>query len=398
MHAQKWIIAIGVLLLSLACIPYRSQAQEQAPSWQVVSIAMSENGRYLAAQSGIMGIEYPNASYDIWVYDLENLLLAPQFLAGDIATGARMIFSPNSRYLAVGSFPELSIFDIQKGASIFDLQRTSTEPPTNFEWISFSPDSNYVMSFSDWWFKDSKMSIWNIHTGQRVHAIDAQRGRERVYYTWLSPDWSQLARWSGPNEVDNHALIYEFDIENGLGQPLAHLTANGRTGVFSPDGTLFAVVMETELIGGDVYVLVYETDTWAMKTRKLTSVRGGCGARNILRFSYNNSFLLLVYKCLFDEWTWIWNIETDELVIDAVNYAYSPASFTSNDGFMIGSGESGVVVWNTKSNFEIAGYPGRSATIHPNGELMVSIGPDGRLWLWNLKSKQLLMTLPVPRH
>ena len=397
MHMQKRILAIGVLLLSLACFHHISQAQEQASPWQAMAIAMSENWRYLAVQSGVPGAKTPNVDYEIWFYDLENLLLPPQFLAGDIASSARMIFSPNSRYLAVASLPELSIFDIEDGVSILDLQRTSTEPPTNFEKTSFSPDSNYVMTFSDWWYSDSKLSIWNIHTGQRIHAIDAQRGRERVYYTWLSPDWSQLARWSGPYEEDNHALVYEFDIENGLGQPLAHLTENGRTAVFSPDGTLFAVVAEEEFMVGDVKVLVYETDTWVLKTSKLTSERG-CGANNILRFSHDNSLLLLVYKCLFDEWILLWNLATDELVIEVLNFAYSPASFASNDRFMIGSGESGVAVWNINNSFEFTEYPGRAAAIDPNGELMVSIGPDGRLWIWNLELKRLLMILPVPRH
>ena len=383
---------ITTLLLYLTCFHYVLQAQESG-AWQAISIAMSENGRYLAVQSGVKGSEYPNAAYGIWVYDLENLLLPPRFLAGDIEYSARMIFSPNNRYLAVASNLELSIFDIEEGISILDLQRTSTEPPTNFGWTSFSPDSNYVMSFSDWWFRNSKMSIWNIHTGQRIHAIDAQRGRERVYYTWLSPDWSQLARWSGPSD---NAHIYEFDIENGIGQPLAYLAENGRTSVFSPDGTLFAVLAADLFTTAKVKVLVYETDTWALKTSKLTSAPD-CGAQNRLRFSHNNSLLLLVYKCLFDEWTWVWNMATDELVIETLNDAYSPASFTSNDGFMIGSGESGVAVWNINNHFEFTEYPGRAAAIYPNGELMVSIGPDGRLWIWNLALKQLLIILPAPR-
>ncbi|MCY4071243.1 MAG: WD40 repeat domain-containing protein [Chloroflexi bacterium] len=394
MQKNKRVLAVGLLLWSLVHFHYVFEAQEPAPSWQVIAIAMSDNGRYLAVRTGVKGTEYPNAAHEIWVYHLENLLLPPKLLAGDIETSARMIFSPNNRYLAVASLPELSIFDIEEGVSILDLQRTSTEPPTDFGRTSFSPDSNYVMSFSDWWFRDSKMSIWNIHTGQRIHAIDAQRGRERVYYTWLSPDWSQLARWSGPSD---NAHIYEFDIENGLEQPLASLTENGRTGVFSPDGTLFAVITADVFMTGNVKVLVYETDTWALKTSKLTSVPD-CGARNRLRFSYNNSLLLLVYKCLFEEWTWVWNLTTDVPVIEALNYAYTPASFTLNDRFMIGSGESGIAVWNIKSNFEITEYPGRAAAIYPNGEFMVSIGPDGRLWIWNLELKQLLIILPVPRH
>ena len=388
------LLTIAVLLCCLAYCSSVIQAQEQAPSWQVIAIAMSDNGRHLAVRTGVRGTESPNADYEIWVYDLENLLLPPQFLAGDIAPNARMIFSPNNRYLAVASSLELSIFDIEEGVSILDLQRTSTEPPTDFGRTSFSPDSNYVMSFSDWWFRDSKMSIWNIHTGQRIHAIDAQRGRERVYYTWLSPDWSQLARWSGPSD---NAHIYEFDIENGLGQPLANLTENGRTGVFSPDGTFFAVVTADVFMTGKVKVLVYETDTWALITSKLTSVPD-CGARNRLRFSHNNSLLLLVYKCLFEEWTWVWNLATDRLVIEAVDLPYSPASFTLNDEYMIGGGKSGIAVWNISNNFELTEFPGRAAAICPNSELMATIGTDGRLWIWNLKLKQLLVILPVPRH
>ncbi len=358
---------------------------------------MSDNGRYLAVRTGLRGTELPNVTYEVWVYDLENLLLPPQYLAGDIKISGRMIFSPNNRYLAVEGFHELSIFNIHDGVRIFNLQRTSTDPPTDFGWTSFSPDSNYVMSFSDWWFKDSKMSIWDIHTGQRIHAIDAQRGRERVFYTWLSPDWSQLARWTGPNTEVNQALIYEFDIQNGLGHANAYLTENGRTGIFSPDGTLFAVLTEEAIIAaGEVKLLVFETDTWALKTSKLANAHG-CGAQNTLRFSHDNSFLLLVYRCLFEEWISVWNIATDELVIEAVNYAYTPASFTSSNKYMIGRGESGIAVWNIKNNFEMAEYPGGSAAIHPDGELMVSVGPDGRLWIWNLELNQLLMILPAPR-
>ena len=65
---------------------------------------------------------------------------------------------------------------------------------------------------------------------------------------------------------------------------------------------------------------------------------------------------------------------------------------------MIGRGESGIAVWNIKDNFELAEYPGGSAAIHPDGELMMSIGPDGRLWIWNLELNQLLMMLPAPRR
>ena len=396
-NVYKRTFTIVILLLYLTCFHHMSQAQEHAPSWHAIGVAMSENGRFLAVKSGVAGTGSPNDHTEIWIYDLENLLLPPQYQAGDMYPGARMTFSPNNQYLAVGDYHELSIFDIDDSVSILDLQRTSTESPTDFGWISFSPDSNYVMSFSDWWALEHEMSIWNIHTGQRIHAIDAQPGRRWVYYTWLSPNWSRLARWSGPSYPGNDTIIYEFDIEQGLGQPLAHLARNSRTGVFSSDGSLFAVVIEEFHIGGEVKVQVYETDTWTLKSSQPTSARG-CEADIRLRISHDNSFLVFVYGCMFSEWASVWNLATDELIFQTENHPYSPLAFTLDEEFMLGVGKSGIAVWNTRNGFEFSEYPGKSPQLHPNGELMAAIGPDGRVWIWNIRQDKLLVILPVPRH
>ena len=397
MKMRKWILAIGVLLLSVSCIHGISEAQEEAPSWKVLGISMSHDGRYLAVRSGVPSTEYPNSHMEIWIYDLENLLLSPRFLTRDFSTGSRMLFSPNNQYLALEGFYELSIFDITDGASILSLERTSTEPPSDFGRMVFSPDSNYIMSFSDWWFRGNKMFIWNIHTGQRILDIDAERGRERTYYTLLSPGWSRLVTWSEPSYEGSPTLIFEFDIENGLGQKLASLGTNGARSVFSPDGSLLAIVKEEGTIGEAVKILVYETETWKLRTSMLTNARI-CSADVGLRFSRDNSLLLFTYACLFDEWMSLWNLATEEAVIQAQDYPYSPALFSANSEYMLGDGDYGMAVWNIEKGFELTEYPGRQAAIHPNGEIMASIGPDGRVWIWNIRSQQLLVILPAPRR
>lgn len=393
----KQVFTIAITILYLTCFHSISQAQEQAPTWQAIDIATSVNGRYLAVQYGLQATESPNENTEIWLYDLEDLLLSPQYLAGDIYRGAKMTFSPNDQYLAVGNVNELSIIDIEDGAIILDLQRTSMSPSTDFGWISFSPDSNYFISFSDWWALEQKMSIWDVHTGQRIHAIDAQRGRRWVYYSWLSPDWTQYARWSGPNYYGNDTIIYEFDIDEGLGQPLARLSKNGRTGVFSTDGSLFAVAIEEVSVGEAVKVHIYETDTWTLKTSQETSAHV-CEADIRLRFSHDNSVLLFVYECLFDNWASVWSLATDELVFQAKDHPYSPVAFAVNGEFLLGRGKSGNAVWSIKKSFELTEYPGGAAALHADSDLMATIGPDGKVWIWNIKSKQLLIILPAPRH
>ena len=393
----KQVVTIAITLLYLTCFHNISQAQKQAPTWQAIDIATSVNGRYLAVQYGFQATESPNENTEIWLYDLEDLLLSPQYLAGDIDRGAKMTFSPNDQYLAVGDVNELSIIDIEEGVSILDLHRTSTEPPTDFGRTTFSPDSNYVMAFSDWWALEQEMSIWDVHTGQRIHAIDAQRGRRWVYYSWLSPDWTQYARWSDPNYYGNDTIIYEFDIDEGLGQPMARLSRNGRTGVFSTDGSLFAVAIEDANVGEAVKVHIYETDTWTLKTSQETSAHV-CEADIRLRFSHDNSVLLFVYGCLFDKWISVWSLATDELVFRADDHPYSPVAFTLNGEFLLGRGKSGNAVWSIKRGFELTEYPGGATALHGDSDLMSSIGPDSKVWIWNLKSKQLLLILPVPRQ
>lgn len=397
MNMHKRILAICVLLLFTTCFQGISEAQKESPSWKVIDIAMSHDGRYLLVKSGVASTEHPNAASEIWVYDLESLLLPPRFLTRDFSTGSRMLISPNNQYLALGGLFELSIFDIPEGANVFRLERTSTEPPTDFVWTAFSPDSNYIMSFSDWWFRENKMFIWNIHTGQRVHGIDAERGREQTYYTLLSPDWSRFVRWSEPSYEGGQTLIFEFDIENGLGQQLASLGINGARSVFSPDGSLLAVATEEGSIGEAVKILVYETETWNLRISALTGARI-CSADVGLRFSRDNSILLFTYSCLLDDWLSLWNLATDELVIEAQDAPFSPFSFSENSEYMLGDGDFGIAVWNIEKGFELTEYPGRQAAIHPNGEILASIGPDGRVWIWNIRSQQLLVILPAPRR
>ena len=385
-----------LLFLYLTCFHHVFQAQEQDSSWRAMSINMSENGRYLAVRSGAEVIGSPNGTSEIWLYDLENLLLPPRYLAEAIYSYARMFFSPNNLYLAVGAYHQLSVFNIENNNIILELQRAEIGTAIDYRWSSFSPDSNHIVTFSAWYAGGRhEMSIWNIHTGKRIYSVDAERHRPEVYRTWLSPDWGQYVEWS--DYFKNATVVYEFDIEQGLGQSLARLTSEGRTGAFSPDGSLFAFAVEGALIGEEITLQVYETDTWTLKTSKPTGIRN-CDDNPTWGISHNNSLLVFVYDCMFDTTVAILNVETGEFVFKDEHSEHFFPQFTLNDEFLVGKRRSGIAVWNIKNDLEFTEYPGVAPILHPNSELMATIGPDGNVWLWNIKSKQLLVILPTPQH
>ncbi|MCY4018221.1 MAG: WD40 repeat domain-containing protein [Chloroflexi bacterium] len=389
-------LIIKVLLLCLICVQplYSLQAQEDTP-WKARRLNMSKNGRFLAVRYGEDGPRIPGYKSGVWIYDLQNLPSPPQHLMDTFDYPVRIEFSPNSKFLALGTYDWLTIFDIENINAILDLSSLATPIRSDFRWISFSPDSKYIKSFSDWWTMEHEMSIWHIQTGQRVHAVGAARTQEWIKRPWLSPDWQQFLDWSA-TETKSYP-INEFDIERGIGQPLGIITKRNDVGtVFSPDSSLFALATWE----GDVQI--YETKTWTMQS-SASLYEDPCGENGIL-MAYSYNITSLATFCGLNGRLLVWNFETNEIVFNTDNGAGEP-KFTANDTFLV-SGRSfssvpekfHILVWNREQDHELTRYPGVNPELHPNSELMAAIGPDGKVWIWNIKSKQLLVTLPVPRH
>ena len=170
------IHVVAALLLCLVCLQsfYSLQAQEDTPRKAWFS-TMSNDGRFLAVIYGEDSYDIPGVKSGVWIYDLEDLQSLPQYLKEIGDAGGHMEFSPNSKYFAYGTYDWLKIFDTEDMEVILDLSSETTPIRSDFGLISFSPDSKYIMSFSDWWTMEHEMSIWQIHSGQRLHAIAAPR-------------------------------------------------------------------------------------------------------------------------------------------------------------------------------------------------------------------------------
>ena len=385
-----------IIIISLFCLaPYQNliRAQENAP-WEAVLIAMSNDGRHLAVNYGAYDKEDDSADYDsgVWLYNLDDLLSPPQYLAGAHFYGTKLTFSPDDQQLAVSGGSRAKIIDTEDYSPILEVSHTSTEIPTDFYMLSYSPDSKHFMSFSHFLPKlELEMSVWEIETGAHVLAVPAPRSRQFVNRPWLSPNWKQFLDWSGSSEIK----INEFDIEQGLGRRLATLSENHTGVAFSSDASLFALATD------ESEIKVFRTDPWELAYIQLLG-QYSCGGVDVtLAFGHIKPWL--VFQCHWTANLLIWDYETGELLLQNDEGIGRFRQISRNDGILVAATltsfpeRSVITVWDANNEFEMTVYPGKNPQLHPNGELMATIGPDRKVWIWNIKLKQLLVIFPVPQ-
>ena len=132
-----------IIAAFLFCLPYfHSVFQAQEGSlWRTLTTTISNDGRYLAAKYGAREWidDVPHRESGIWIYDLENLLQPPRYLNETQEYHSKMEYSPNSEYLAVGSYRRLTILETENYTVILDLPSSATPIPSDFRRFSFSP-------------------------------------------------------------------------------------------------------------------------------------------------------------------------------------------------------------------------------------------------------------------
>ena len=88
------------------------------------------------------------------------------------------------------------------------------------------------------------------------------------------------------------------------------------------------------------------------------------------------------------------------MVYEMATYA-SRSRFTRDDRFIVashcdaGDEKAQISVWDTDNDFQLRDYPGSSPQLHPNSELLVTIGIDGNIWVWNLVEGTPAAILPA---
>ena len=393
---EKLRLAVAIWILNLVFVQIAPLQGQPVEPWQVVSIAMSKDGRYLAVKHEA-SIWIDSSSYTdsgIWIYDLRDLLSPPLFLGESDKSYTTMLFSPNSEYMAVGDFYRLTVFEVNSGNVILDLPHSATPIRSDFRRISFSPDSNYLMSFS-YSYTENEVSIWDIEAGQRVQTIAAQLNMADIGQLWLSPDWRQFISWGYPSQIDT---IHDFDTESGVGQERGNIATGVRHAgaAFSADSSFFG------LATWDGKVQVYETESWALVNEREFH-QTPCGEGGVsLAFAHNHPWLAA--ECGWEGLLTVWDFERNEVIFRDERYPFGNPQFTLNDAYLIANLNENIpekyalAVWDIEEGFALKLYPGNSPRIHPNSELMAVIGHDSRIWIWHIPQNKLLVILPAPHR
>ena len=387
---KKYIVIASIFVGGFLC--FQSTIAAQSP-WKADALALSKSGRYLAARYSPDAATNAFASRDggIWLYDFYDLLSSPVYLVESNHPNPEFVFSPNNAYLAVIDYAGLYVFRTDSGSRVLTLQRRGHAWRTeNSNIIVFSPDSRYLRSFDIRQHESSALlQIWDIQTGQLFNAA-VTKPIAHFVRMWLTPDWNQIL-------VDD--TIFSFDAVEGIGPanaivPEASYAAYEQDvgAPFSADGTLIA------LATWDHEVRVFKTDSWTLHAS--TTLNQKPCEYSKLTFSFGHSRPWLATICPRQEKLFVWNYEIDEVVFQADTVATN-SKFTDDGTFLVASNQGDslrdeqISVWNSEKEFEPISFPGSSPQLHPNGEQMVTIGPDGNVWIWNIRSNKLLVILPA---
>ena len=375
--------AIGLIFV---CVAAGLQADVD-PSWGAWRLTPSHDGRYLAVEYVLeyVGERSSENDYTIQVYDLERPLSAPRFVPLLDDSPGDVKFSPDNSMIAVGNSHGPRVYDLVDFEPVLTLSSEDGETQVEFSFIYFSPDSKYIMAFSWFWEHDHYVHVWKIETGEQVSRVDADRSQQLIERPWLSPDWRQFFQWHGG--PDRKSIIYEFDPETGLSSALAIIDARGEgQAAFSPDSSLFAMSRP----GGEIEL--YETVSWTLKN-SITIGDHSCDEQMSFGFSHSRS--LLAITCRTDSRLAIWDYESGEVVFEVRTRGSGPR-FTGDDTrVVVGTRYSAIQVWTINESREMTVYPGGHAILHPDGELMITIGPDGYVWIWNINLERLQLILPM---
>ncbi len=378
---------------------------------KLLSLAFSPDGKTLASASA-------DGSVRLWEVQSGRPLGEPLLAHKDAVNS--VVFSPDGKLLAsAGTDGSVILWDMETRR---EITRARSEENAKVYHVNFSPDGSLLAFCS----ADQLIYLWDIAKRQPFHA--PLRGHaDRVYRAIFSPDGSALVSGGDDNRV------FFWDVESGeqMGAPLK---LPGQVGslVFSPDGKTLAVGS-----GSGIYL-------WDYATRRALGqpMLGQIDPVIDMVFSLDGAVLIAnTYRALI-----VRRLEPQLRLgqvlaghsADARVVAYAP------DGSVLASGgyDSQIILWEPRSHnilarLENGGQPvfslafdpyagslfatryqdivqwdlaffepfeeafsahsdwARALALSPDGSLLVSVGYDGGLNFWDLRSHTLLHSASV---
>lgn len=206
---------------------------------EVLSVAYSPNGQYLASGTG-------GRDCTIYLWNPANGALLKTInprVGGSITSVA---FSPDGQYIATGITDNtIRIWRVSDGS----LLRTLRGHSNRVNAVAFSPNGQYLASGSD----DNTVKVWRVSDWLQIHNLTGHANIVRAVA--FSPDSQYLASGSG----DTTIRIWRVDtggIVTTLYGHIDHVTSLA----FSPDGTHLASASQ------DPSIKIWRVSNWSLRT------------------------------------------------------------------------------------------------------------------------------------
>jgi len=244
--------------------------------------------------------------------------------------------------------------------------------------VTFSPDGAYLASSGD----DRTVKLWDVSTGQEVHAFRTPTCAAYINSLAFSPDGRLLVSPYGVFDVQTFAVVSHFAFE------VTHIA-------FSPDGALLAM--------GVVFqpVQLLDTTTWDV-VRTFESLQEiHPTADDSFGFEFSPDSTLLADGTLFAGDARVWDVETGTLAktlsVSAPDSDVHDVSF-SPDGRLLAAGGQGlsVILFRVEDGGIERTLPTGEGTMSldfsPDGR-MLAVSCEGVLSLWDAETGHRLRTL-----
>lgn len=331
---------------------------------------------------------------------------------GDVLSIA---FSPNGKYLAVGTKSDLRVWQIADGKPLFVLTDHA-----HWVWsVAFSPDGNLLASGSG----DQTIKLWDINTSQCLKTLHGH-----IYQVWsvaFSPDGLLLASGSS----DQTVRLWEVNSGKCV-RVLRGYTNRIWSVAFSKDGKTLASGSEDKTIClWDVYTghclktlqghegwvisVVFNSDNnilasgsedktirlWDVNTGQLLKLwRGHTNWVTSITFSQDGSLLASAGE---DKMVRLWDVKTDQCIKTLwghVNRVWTVAFSPDDNMLASGSTDQTVQLWDVQSGQHLKTLKGHIAWIwfvvfNSNGTLLAGGGEGHLIRLWDVKTAQCFRTL-----
>lgn len=285
-------------------------------------------GNVIYSFSGKMGTYSPDGKHILTeqaLYDLESGKEVKKFNGSFGAFSPARVFSPDGTYIFAHNKTNFFLWDVRKGKTIQTFSRIKRKPIT----LAYSADGRHVMALEYTATDYLQWTVWEVFSGKKVLSHE-------IYCPELGG-------------VD-----------------------------FSPDGK---------------YILIARND-YDKPEFKLREVMTGIEIKkfsthsisgSVVRFSSSGDYAMIAQP---DDSLKIWSFKTCEISKTyRDNLLFAKSIEISRDGQYALSEVSGeFILWNTSTEREIKRFKGHDATISPDGEHIISLGPDKSLTLWNIRT------------